>query len=97
MSDKTYKRVELARCQNLEATLMQLVGNVQAGTAACKSCQNIAGPFRECIVTDICGRGSCGNCHKNAEGARCSLRPAEKTNKRKHSGMSINSQFPMDS
>ncbi|KXX74932.1 hypothetical protein MMYC01_207828 [Madurella mycetomatis] len=64
------------RPTNREAALMQVTG-WDPDISECVSCQGNTGPFLNCIVSDICGNGSCANCHYNSEGKRCSFRQAE--------------------
>ncbi|KAI9652008.1 MAG: hypothetical protein M1829_001983 [Trizodia sp. TS-e1964] len=59
---------------NVEAIMMQMVGAVAA--TPCRHCAKGNGKFVECVAVAGQAEGSCGNCHYNNEGVRCSLRPA---------------------
>lgn len=66
--------INLFTPQNCEAALAYSRGQVMGGVSACKSCKRGSGPFAECVILEDHLRGSCSNCHYNAEGVRCSFR-----------------------
>lgn len=57
---------------NVEATMIQMVGAVCA--TSCRHCSKGFGKFVECVAVAGHAGGSCGNCHYNNEGIRCTLR-----------------------
>jgi hypothetical protein len=69
--------INLFQPQNCEAALAYSRGQVLDGAQACRDCKRGRGPFTKCIVLSGFLKGSCSNCHYNAEGARCNLRRAE--------------------
>jgi uncharacterized protein DUF3716 len=60
--------------QNCEAALAYSRGQVMEGANGCQSCKRGRGPFAKCVVVKGYMKGSCSNCHYNAEGTRCSFR-----------------------
>ncbi|KAI9651626.1 MAG: hypothetical protein M1829_002584 [Trizodia sp. TS-e1964] len=59
---------------NVEAVLLQMVGAVR--DRPCTHWRRGFGKFVLCVAVPGLVGGSCGNCHWNNEGLRCSLRPA---------------------
>ncbi|KAL4868321.1 hypothetical protein BDV12DRAFT_103914 [Aspergillus spectabilis] len=66
--------INIGRNVNREAALAQITGVANTGTAACDHCQKSYGPFDGCVTSPGRFSGSCGNCHWNSSGARCSFR-----------------------
>jgi hypothetical protein len=64
------------RMANREAIVAQAVGDVER--RSCKHCSKGEGLFTSCVRVKLNGscilKGSCGGCHANSCGARCSLR-----------------------
>lgn len=61
----------------VESVLRQLIGS--KAEVSCNSCRRIAGPFLECIVSELCGSGAYASCHYNSEGYRCNYRTVKGT------------------
>jgi hypothetical protein len=64
----------IGRNVNRESALVQITGVANIGSAACDHCQKSYGPFDGCVTSPGRFSGSCGNCHWNSSGARCSFR-----------------------
>jgi hypothetical protein len=51
---------------------MQLTGTI--ADTPCERCLRGLGPFQGCVVSEVCGRGTCGNCYYGSKRERCNLR-----------------------
>ncbi|KAL2134194.1 hypothetical protein VTI74DRAFT_815 [Chaetomium olivicolor] len=72
-----YRELNWKRAANLEAFLMQIMGN--EAEELCQSCEKGNGPFKGCILSPTsCGNGACANCHYNSESTRCTFHQASK-------------------
>ncbi|KAK3364866.1 hypothetical protein B0T24DRAFT_491537, partial [Lasiosphaeria ovina] len=56
---------------NVEAVLITMTGTVR--NPPCQSCSDGSGPFTTCVTHDRFGKGSCGGCHYNSDGSRCTF------------------------
>ncbi len=61
------------RAVNWEAALSQTTG-MEMDVTPCRHCQKGCGPFAACVVATGMFGGSCGNCHWQGMGRRCSNR-----------------------
>lgn len=65
------KEIGWGRATNVEAVLITMTGTVR--NPPCKSCSDGSGPFTTCVTHDRFGKGSCGGCHYNSDGSRCTF------------------------
>jgi hypothetical protein len=51
---------------------MQLTGTL--AHTPCERCLRGLGPFQDCVVSEVCGLGTCANCYYGSKRQRCNLR-----------------------
>ena len=71
---KTAKDFTWSRIANHEAIFGYTRGMVEE--MECKQCEQVGGPFAECVTVPGEYTKSCTNCHYNSNGKQCSFRAA---------------------
>ncbi|KAJ5947150.1 hypothetical protein N7466_000165 [Penicillium verhagenii] len=66
---------------NIEAALIQVVGEVKTGKDRCEHCERGSGPFALCVTVGVEGYPECGNCYWSKQRSRCSFGPRSKGTK----------------